>query len=257
MRTEEVAREPRAPAQLVSRALQDLAPLAAEVIDKRDRRVPLSAAGYVLRAGHRYRLRLLLPDGDDLLGVKVLAPPDFLRVDPEVVAGDADGRRVHDIPFRVRRDLGVAVYRLGNVSCDELEVSLQFRPESGKYAPSYSYPVVVRPGLGLASLGALATLLSVFAPVLADRRLTGEREVGQDFLSQLGQWLADPRLWVCLAVIASLPLAVYGVSLWQLARRGRELRRDFEERYAAVADGRDNSASGRLESMHQRLTGLK
>jgi hypothetical protein len=91
MKTEEITREPRAAAHLVSRALQDLAPLHAEVLDGRGKRVPLSSAGYVLHAGRKYRLRIVPPPDADLLGLQVITPPDFLKVGHEVAGTDEHG----------------------------------------------------------------------------------------------------------------------------------------------------------------------
>jgi hypothetical protein len=228
MKTEEVARQMRRPGQVVSRALQDLAPLAAEVINERGQGVPLSTAGYVLRAGGRYRLRILMPADGDLLAVQVIAAADFVCVFPEVVTPDDHNRRIHDIPFQVKRELRATLYR--PVSCDKIEVHLNFRPDPGKAAPPCSYPLVVRPGLSLVSVTVVVSLLSVFAPVLL-HGFFKENLAELDFWTQLGDWLADPRLWVALVIIASVPLLVYGISLWQLARRARELRLRFDERY--------------------------
>src|SRR5687767_2553467 len=133
MKTEEVIREPKPASQLVSRALQDLAPLAAEVLDDRGRKAPLSSAGYVLRSGGKYRLRIHTPKDSDLQDVRVIIPPEFLSVDQPVATRDERGSAVAEVRFRVRHEPGAAVYRLGNVRCDTLEVELQFRPGSGKH----------------------------------------------------------------------------------------------------------------------------
>jgi hypothetical protein len=225
MKTEEVTRQSRPGAQVVSRALEDLGFLSAEVINDRGYKVPLSTAGYVLHTGRKYRLRLLTPEDGDVSGVQSSGSTDILTVDSPFETRDEDNRQVHEISFRVKRDLGSAVFR--PVWCDEIEVNLQFRPESGKRAPCVSYPVVVRPGLGLATLGFLASLASIVTPVLLRR----ETVAGWDFWSHLGEWLEDPLLWLILVAFLIFPVFVYGNSLWQLGRRGRELRRQFEDKY--------------------------
>lgn len=230
MKTENITREPRRAAQSVSRALQDLAPLSCELLDARGRRVPLSSAGYVLRAGNKYRLRVT-PADNDLIAVQVISPPDFLIIDPEVTDHDAAGRCVRDIPFRVRLDLGAAVYRFGNVRCDDLEITCKFRPESGKHSPKYCHPVVVRPGLALVSLAAVGSILSLVAPLFLSELSNGSIMESTDFMARISHWLTNPVFWLCLGLIAAVLLSVYGFSLFQLLQRSKELCELFQERY--------------------------
>jgi hypothetical protein len=231
MKTEEVTREPRTACQVVSRALQDLAPVRAEVVDGRGKRVPLSSAGYVLRTGKKYRLRIIPPPDTDLLGMKVIAPPDFIRVGEEVISTNERGQPVRDLPFRVRPELGATVYKFGNVRSDELEITFQYQPESGKHAPHYTYPIVVRPGWGLVCLAVAGTVLTLLGPIIGHELFAGSKSGDASFLDKLGHWLTDLRFWLFPALILLVLLLVYGYSLFQLHQRSNELRASFEERY--------------------------
>lgn len=225
MITEEVTRQVRPGRQIVSPALEDLGFHSADVVNERGQKVTLSTAGYVLHTGRKYRLRLLKPDNGDLLSVQSIST-DILSVTATALESrDEQNQPVYEIPFRVKRDLGSALLR--PVYYDEIEVTLHYKPESGKRAPSMSYPIVVRPGLGLATLGFLASIAGIVAPVFIKK----ESAAGLDFWRHLGEWVSDPLLWLILAVILIFPVFVYGNSLWQLGRRARELRRDFQQKY--------------------------
>src|SRR5947209_3688475 len=62
MKTEEIQRTPRShdPGE-VSRALQELTPLSCTIVDRHGRPVRLSSAGYVLRFGKSYHVRIRPP----------------------------------------------------------------------------------------------------------------------------------------------------------------------------------------------------
>jgi hypothetical protein len=157
MKTEEESIQSRGPRHAVPASLQELAPLSATIIDARGHPVPVSAAGFLLRAGRSYRLRIISPPDSDFISAKILAPPDFIHTSTE--DSDTDqGQRVRDLPFRVRQNLSGSLLKLGGLLTDELEVRLHFRSGSGKSLPLLSYPIVVRPGPELL-LGALVTAL--------------------------------------------------------------------------------------------------
>jgi hypothetical protein len=183
----------------------------------------------VLCAGQRYRLRIT-PTDDDLASVHIPTPPDFLDVGEEEPDRDASGRPVRDIPFRVRLDLGAAVYRLGNVRGDDLDVTCEFQPKSGKPIYRFECPVVVRPGLRLAFLGIAGSILSLLAPMFRTDMSFGATE-GGDLRTRVVHWLSNPVFWLCIGIIAAVLAGVYGFSLLQLYQRSKELRQSFEERY--------------------------
>lgn len=230
MKTEAATFTTLAAPRVVSRALQDLAPYACSILDSKGNPVSLSLAGYVLHAGRKYRLRIVPPPDNDLLDFQIVNEPDFLELGKQLAAVDELGRRVCDVPFRVRRDLGAAVYRIGNLRAESLEIHFTFTPASGKHAPSYYCPVVVRPGASLLFVALLTTLLSTLAPVAVTVLSRGGAASG-NFSETLGEWLTDPRLWIVFAALLLLLLAVYGWTLWQLYQRSRDLRREFREAY--------------------------
>ena len=103
MKTEEIQRTTRGrdPYE-VSRALQELTPLSWSIMDRRGRPVPLTPAGYVLRFGQAYRLRLVSPfKAEDVREVRILTPPSFLTVEPTLIEKDSQGRLVYTLPFKV------------------------------------------------------------------------------------------------------------------------------------------------------------
>jgi hypothetical protein len=93
MKTEEIKRTPRsADPNEVSRALQELTPLSCAIVDRRGVPVPLSSAGYVLRLDRPYRLRIRSPfPVDDIESVRIISPPSFLTLEPELREIDEQG----------------------------------------------------------------------------------------------------------------------------------------------------------------------
>jgi hypothetical protein len=222
MKTEEEPIQARSPRHAAPASLQELAPLAAAIIDHRGRPVPVCSAGFVLRAGRSYRLRVAPPPDADFLGAKIQTPPDFIRPDAEV-SGTDQGQSVRDLPFRVRQDLRGSLLKLGGVLTDELKVRLHFRGGSGKAPPPLPYPIVVRPGRELL-LGALLTaLLSAAGSLLLPELLSPEKTKGLGFWVYSGFALAG--------LLLALVLAAYALASFQLGQRTRDLRDAFNERF--------------------------
>src|SRR5262245_51002548 len=222
MKTEEEAIQARGPRHAAPASLQELAPLSATIIDRRGRPVPVCSAGFVLRAGRSYRLRIAPPPDPDFLGAKIQTPPDFIRPDAEV-SGTDQGQRVRDLPFRVRQDLRGSLLKLGGLLTDALEVRLHFRSGSGKSPPPLTYPIVVRPGPELL-LGALLTaLLSAACSLLLPDLLSADKTHGVNFWVYAGFALAG--------LLLALVLAAYVLASLQLRQRTRDLRSSFNERY--------------------------
>src|SRR5438552_894859 len=171
MKPEEETIQARGPRHAAPPSLQELAPLSATIIDSRGRQVPVCSAGFVLRAGRSYRLRIVSPPDTDFLSAKILTPPDFIKTDTEGVGTD-QGQRVRDLPIRVRRDLRGSLLKLGGLLTDELEVRLHFRSGAGKSLPSLTYPIVVRPGSELLLTALLTALLSVAGSLLLPELLS-------------------------------------------------------------------------------------
>lgn len=229
MQTEQATREPRRGGQPVARALQELAPLACELVDRHGRRVPLTSAGHLLRAGRKYRLRVVGPNDPDLTSVEVPAPPSFLAVGPAVATTDGDGNKVHEFPVRAHKDLKTALLKAGSTECDDLDVAFHFRRDSGKHDLTLTCPVLVQPGLLLVFFAVLAVAAGLFVPVVV-RDLFGATSAAS-LGEKLVQWLGDFRLWIFLALVAAWSLGCCAWSLYQRHRRTRELREAFERRY--------------------------
>lgn len=222
MRTEEEPIQSRGPRYAPPASLQELAPRSVTIIDSRGRPVPVGPAGFVLRAGRSYRLRIVAPPDGDFVSAKFLAPPDFIRADREV-PGMEQGQPIRDLPFRVGQDLGGSLLKLGGLLTDELDVCLTFRSGSGKTSPTLTYPIVVRPGPELL-LGALLTaLLSAGGSLLMPETLSAEKSHGLNYWAYAGFALA--------VLLLGLVLAGYVIASLQLRHRTRDLRASFEERY--------------------------
>jgi hypothetical protein len=222
MKTEEESIQASGPRHAAPASLQELAPLSATIIDPRGRPVPVCSAGFVLRAGRSYRLRIVSPPDPDFSGAKILTPPDFIRPDAEV-AGTEQGQRVRDLPFRVRKDLRGSLLKLGGLLTDELEVRLHFRGGSGKSPPSMTYPIVVRPGRELLVGALLTALASAAGSLLLPELLSTEKTKGLNFWVFAGFALAG--------LLLVLVLAAYLLASLQLRHRTRDLRDAFNERY--------------------------
>src|SRR5258708_31149964 len=148
MKTEEIQRTSRNrdPSE-VSRALQELTPFSCEIVDRRGRAVPLSSAGYVLRFGRSYRLQIRSPfPDDDVESVRIISPPAFLKLEPELREIDEQGRSVRTIPITVSIGWLAPLARLNlGVHGDELEISYQFLPGVFRHPPIFLCPIVARP----------------------------------------------------------------------------------------------------------------
>ncbi len=87
----------------VSAALQNLAPVSCRIVDLRGKEVRLTKAGYVLRPGASYSIRIVLPVKDaDVSNVRFLAPPAYIREDPAISDPEEGGHAVRIIPFHVK-----------------------------------------------------------------------------------------------------------------------------------------------------------
>jgi hypothetical protein len=226
MQTEATTFSPRLLPQVVSRSLQDLAPCRLTLVDANDRPVPLSAAGYVLHTGRRYRLRVC-PPTEDLQDVRLNLPPEFIILGSERKFTDAEGRLCYEYPLRVRFNLGAWITSL---RFDEIDVELQFKPASGKDAPPQPIALVVRPGLGPIVLTALGSIAAIVVPVILSELLGGkgdETSLGE----KLRAWSLGPIPWLILAGVLGVVGGVYGWIRHQLRQRANELQRRFFERY--------------------------
>jgi hypothetical protein len=233
MKTEEIQRTRRSrDPNEVSRALQELTPLSCEIVDRRGRPVPLSSAGYVLRFGKSYHVRIVPAFKDeDIKEVRIINPPSFITVENELCELDDRGRRVRAIPFKVSLDLWTHMRKLGmGVYGDELEIVHYFHPAARREADAVLCPIVARPRwlvvfvavlLGLALIVLEKLVSGFFSPEQPTQHL-------RLFLEPAFRW--DSWLW--LTGIALLVWAIVTlVNLLLLYRRSRELRTEFLERY--------------------------
>lgn len=233
MKTDEIQRAPRSQDPFeASRALRELAPLGCTIVDRHGRSVPLTSAGFLLRSGQSYRLRIATPFADDeLREIKIVAQPDFVDADSEVRDLDEKGRTVHSIPFKVQLNFLSQMKSLGiGVHCDEFEVQHYFREGLIRYAPPYLCPIVVKPW-GLVAL--VAVVLGIAGFVL-------ERLVRSAFSEDmtLGEMLQSLFLitsvsgWVkLLLIVLGAWLLVHAINLGLLYQRSKALRAQFREKY--------------------------
>jgi len=233
MRTEEIQRTSRSrdPNEL-SRALQELTPLSCVIVDRRGRPVPLSSAGYVLRFGKSYHVRVLPPFKDEeIREVRIINPPAFLTVENELCEVDDQGRKVRAIPFKVSLDLWTHMRKLGmGIYGDELEIAHYFHPAARREAPAFFCPIVARPRWTVVFVAVLLGLVFILLEKLVTGFFAPERpaENLRLFLEPVFRW--DSWLW--LAGIALLVwFGVTLVNLLLLYRRSRELRALFLEDY--------------------------
>src|SRR5579884_1951289 len=222
MKTEEEPIQTRGPRYPAPASLQELAPGSAMIVDSRGRPVPVCSAGFVLRAGRCYRLRIVPPPDPDFSGAKIITPPDCLRVGAEVAATD-QGEKVRYLPLRVRRDLRGSLLKLGGLLTDEVEVRLRFRNGSGKSPLLLLYPIVVRPGPEILGGALLTALISAACSLLLPDLLSAEKSHGVNFWVYAGFALAG--------LLVTLVLASFVVATFQLHRRTRDLQTSFDERY--------------------------
>jgi hypothetical protein len=222
MKTEEETIQACGPRYAAPASLQELAPLSATIIDSRGHPVPICSAGFVLRAGRSYRLRIVPPPDPAFVGAKLLNPPDFIRTDSEV-SGTDQGQRVRDLPLRVRQDLRGSLLKLGGLLTDELEVRLQFRGGSSKSPPPLTYPIVVRPGPELLLGALLGAVLSAAGSLLLPDLLSTEKSHSVNYWVYSGFALAG--------LLLGLVLVAFTLASVQLRHRTRELSQAFNERF--------------------------
>src|SRR4051812_14349012 len=142
MQTEETFQTAQIQLPVVSVALQDVVPPAIALLDAGNKPVRLSSAGYVLRAGEKYRLRVALPADPSFESVRLNTSPEFLKMG-EAADHMEDSRRFREFPFRVERGL-----KSMSVVCETLEVEVLYRPGRGMPPFRQDVPFVVRPGWG-------------------------------------------------------------------------------------------------------------
>jgi hypothetical protein len=233
MRTEEIQRTPRSrDPNEVSRALQELTPLSCAIVDRRGRPVPLSSAGYVLRFGHSYHLRLLSPfHEEDIQTIRLINPPPFLTVEPELPEVDEQGRSVRSIPFKVSLDLWTHMRKLGmGIYSDDLEIVHYFRPGLFREAPAFFCPIVARPRWTVIIVAVLLGILFILLEKIVSGFFSPEHPA--DNLRLFLEPMLRLESWLWLVGIAlAVWLGVNLVNLTLLYRRSRELRQAFREMY--------------------------
>ena len=209
MKTEEIQRRPRGrDPNEVSRALQELTPRAWSVVDRRGRAVPLTSAGYVLRFGQAYHLRLVSPfKREDVEQVYIDNPPPFISVQPGRFDREEQGYYVYDLPFKVNLDPWAHLRRLGmSVLGDDLEVVHGFRPGAYGEAPTFLCPIVVRPRWATVIVGVLGGLLFILLEKLLTGLFVPNRNI-QDGIGDLLEALSRGHSWGFFAMLAGRRLA--------------------------------------------------
>jgi hypothetical protein len=235
MKTEEIRRTLRSgDPNEVSRALQELTPLSCVIVDRRGRPVPLSSAGYVLHFGKSYRLRIRPPfDEDDVESVRIISPPSFLAVEPEVRETDEQGRPVRSIPFRVSVGWLNQISRLNmGILSDALDISYNLRPGLFRQPPIYACPIVARPVWTVVIVAVVMGLFGVLLQrIVTDFTFAEHRaESIRLFLEPLLRW--DSWLWLA-GIAAVVWLVVTLVNSVALYRRSRDLENAFRDEFPA------------------------
>ena len=205
------------------------------IVDRRGRVVPLSAAGYVLRFGQAYRLRIISPfKTEEIQEVRILNPPSFLTVEPTLIEKDEHGRFVHTMPFRVALDMWAHMRKLGtSVYGDEIEVVHYFKPGVFRDAQPFICPIVARPRWEVIVVAILLGLLFIILEKVTAGFFFPEKTV-QDSIQTLLEALGQGDWWLrFLVAAAAIWLVVNLVNLGLLYKRSRELRAIFRETYLA------------------------
>jgi hypothetical protein len=232
MKTEEIQRTPRSrDAYEVSRSLQELKPTCCSIVDRHRRPVPLSSAGYVLRFGRSYHLRLISPfTEEDIQEVRISTPPAFVNIEREMRDIDEQGRTVRSIPFKVSLDVWSFIRKLGmGIHGDELEVVHYFKPGVFREAPCFLCPIVARPRWGLVIWAVLLGLLLIVLEKLVVGAFSPDKSI-EETLQPLLRW---ESWWRLILVALPIWLGVSLVNLGLLYRRSRELHNDFRAMYPA------------------------
>jgi hypothetical protein len=232
----------------LSPALQPLAPLSCTLITPHNRAVSLGAAGYILRPGRAYRLRVVLPCPEsDLVEVRLLTPLDFIKAEPAWEEAAEDGKAVRVLPFLVPRDSFLDWKHFVRLCSASFSVVYSFRGRGQRHAVEHQCPIVVLPWVGpmliSAAIGVLFLLgQSIFVQVM-DKGVPSL----QDWLWQLWDRITDVRVLALSAGVAVATfLILFGYLYGQVYHRARELRQEFRRAYRW--GGGD---SARSETAHQ------
>lgn len=235
MKTESLVRQERRDDPLAaSRALQDLAPAHCTVVDARGKPVALSSAGYVLRPGTSYHVRLVPSCKDsELKEVRIISSPEFLTVDPELDVLDEEGQAIHSLPFHVKGDFWSQARKLGlDLRCTELQIA-QYCPEgSERRFPVFKLPIVVRARWPILIGAILAGFIgSLLEKIITEMLWSGHAPTG-GVRGALYRMVTDGGSWSWMVGLSvGAVLLVCGFNAWVLYRRSRELRHQFREAY--------------------------
>jgi hypothetical protein len=238
MKTEETYRTQRKrDPNEVSLALQDLTPLSCTIVDRRSRSVPLSSAGYVLRIGKSYRLRVISSFKDEEIEkIRIITPPAFVKVEDELREVDEQGRAVRSIPFKVSLDLWTNIRKLGmGVYSDHLEVAQNPRQGVSEKTTTFLCPIVARPRW---TVVLVAVLLGLFF-ILLEKVVTGffSPERPSENVRIFLEPIFRVESWLWLFGIAFLVwVFVNMINFGLLYKRTRELRNLFREKYPVCVE---------------------
>jgi hypothetical protein len=246
VKTEEVLYPPDVIRQVVSPALQELAPVEFHFLDSRRNPVLFSSAGYVLRPGSKYYLQVVLADDPDLDKVELATPPDYVRTQQQeqhqktVFRRNDDGNRVYEIQFRVERGL-----RSIDIEADALDLEFSYTSESGKPRQQLQLPIVIRPGVRFLLLSAGTALLAFWIPIwISDSGIKPEDAAN---LAKVQSLFFSPLPWVLAGLIVCGVAALYIYVFLQLQSRARDLWRDFQS-YCKTGEQSEEESSASRDS---------
>ncbi len=184
-----------APRSFIPRCLQHRAPAKYEILDAKNRRVPPTLAGYRLRPGAEYRLRVETQDGNPHgWRLQLTPPPRFI----DWPSGDSQQDSGRVLVIRTRAYLQDNLLQVFRNPADGLAVKVEF--DDGRQPYSFRIPVV-----------------------LANRWWYVPFLIGGPLLSLLPKSL--PNEWRLGFAIAGLIGAMFLCWFWDLARSYRRAKK--------------------------------
>ena len=218
----------------LSPALQSLAPISCRITDLRGKEVRLSKAGYVLRPGRSYHLRIVLPVGDaNTSDVRLQAKPSYIEVARTETKPEEAGHAVRIIPFHIQ--VGGLLRFKQYVHLDSNDLPVAFTMTQGKSSKDGHQlcPIIVEPLLGPIILSAIVSLVLIIVQNLVGRLLDPGKPLWDGILGFFRDLLMNPESLIFFGLlVAGLSCLMLLVHLGQRKARERELWLRFKETYS-------------------------
>jgi hypothetical protein len=230
MRTEELLRREK-PRDVygVSPALLDLGPPDWQLRTSQGKRVPLSAAGYVLHFGHAYQIRLATLEDGPPFELRLVSVPSFVSRLPGTEPGC--------VAFQVRREGWQWLFKgPANLHCDAIQLECICGEGADRRRVEFTIPVVarIRWSVGIVCLLVFWAFLWL---VYGQLQSLGKSLItsGAWQTDGLGEWWASQHLieglgWLVL-IAALYPLGALVWHVYQLRQRRAELEASYRQRF--------------------------